>query len=79
MLPNEDYYIAFKWMEWYPKRGEEGYDGVHDGEFKGLKKDAPKEAVEAYERWLNHKKKGKGSIEKLYEIYVKNKESKQVK
>ena len=48
-----------KWMEYavfYPCEGEEGYDGVHDGDVKGIRDDAPPEIVKVYEKYLADEK-----------------------
>lgn len=35
------------YLEYYPRKGEPGYDGIHTG-IKGIKEDAPEEAQKAY-------------------------------
>jgi hypothetical protein len=54
MLPNEYIYISFPWMEWYPQKGEEWYDGVHDGDFKGHKENAHRNSRE---KWIHQVEK----------------------
>ena len=51
-------------MEWYPQKGEEGYDGVHDGDFKGHKENAHRNSRE---KWIHQ-------VEKVgrYQIDIKN-------
>lgn len=39
------------YVEYYPMEDEKGYDGVHDGGFRGLRSDAPDSAVEAYAKY----------------------------
>ena len=43
--------IWWKYADFYPYDDEPGYDGKHNGGLKGLKKDAPKEAVEEFEKY----------------------------
>lgn len=45
------------YLEYYPGPGEEGADGIHDGEIKGLREDAPEDAREAFAAYLSRKKK----------------------
>ena len=40
------------YLEYYPGPGEEGADGIHDGEIKGLREDAPEDAKKAFEDYL---------------------------
>lgn len=40
------------YLLFYPEEDEEGFDGVHDGGIKGIKDNAPDEAVEAYGKYL---------------------------
>ena len=39
------------YLELYPYSDDPDYDGIHDGGYKGLRPDAPPEAVEAYARF----------------------------
>lgn len=36
------------YMEYWPRRDEEGYDGVHNGGWKWISKDAPPEMKEKF-------------------------------
>ncbi len=36
----------------YPYEDEPDYDGIHDGEIKGLRNDAPEEVKEEFNRYL---------------------------
>lgn len=40
------------YLEYYPEEGEEGYDGVHNGGWKGLREDAPEEARKQYADYM---------------------------
>lgn len=44
------------YLLFYPEEDEEGYDGVHNGGIKGIRTDAPAEAVKAYERYVQFQK-----------------------
>ncbi|MBR5178964.1 MAG: hypothetical protein IKW90_09240 [Lachnospiraceae bacterium] len=51
----------YDYLEFYPEEGEAGYDGVHDGGWKGLRKDAPEEAKKQYEEYLQLQERAKRS------------------
>ena len=40
------------YVEYYPMEDELGYDGVHDGGYKGLKPDASESAVKAWNEYV---------------------------
>ncbi len=48
-----------QYMECYPYFDEPGYDGIHNGGWKCLKKNAPKKAKEAYEKYLKMEEEAK--------------------
>ena len=51
----------FDWLdyvEYYPCKGEDGYDGTHNGGVKGLSKDAPEDAVKHYNEYKEAQSKG---------------------
>ena len=45
------------YIEYYPCKGEQGYDGVHDGGFKCFREGAPEDAAEAYAEFLEMRKR----------------------
>jgi hypothetical protein len=47
------------YVEFYPESDEEGYDGIHSGGIKGLVKDAPEKAKEAYEKFRKMEEEAK--------------------
>ena len=56
--PNGLFYNRFvPYLEFYPETGEEGADGIHDGEIKGLREDAPEDAREAFAAFLSRREK----------------------
>lgn len=59
MLSNEFLKKFWAWVEFYPEEDAPDYDGKHDGGIKGLKKDAPKEAREAFREFLAETDGGK--------------------
>ncbi len=47
------------WMQYivcYPCSDEEGFDGIHDGGWKGVRDDAPDEAKQAFQKFLEEEK-----------------------
>ncbi|MBO5409480.1 MAG: hypothetical protein J6A61_08815 [Clostridia bacterium] len=40
----------------YPCSDEEGFDGIHDGGWKGVRDDAPDEAKQAFQKFLEEEK-----------------------
>lgn len=46
------------YAEFYPHKGEKGYDGEHDGGVKGLTEDAPADVVRQFEAWKKAQKNG---------------------
>jgi hypothetical protein len=52
MIDWKDAKSFWNYLEFYPESDEEGYDGEHDGGIKGIRDDAPKEAKEAYKKYL---------------------------
>lgn len=51
----------FDYLEFYAEEGEEGYYGVHDGGWKGLREDAPEEAKKQYEEYMQMQERAKRS------------------
>ena len=45
------------YLEYYPGSDEEGYDGIHDGGWKGLSPDAPEEAKKQYAEFMEEKRR----------------------
>ncbi len=50
-LPYEVVKDFLEYIECYPESDEEGYDGIHDGGWKGVREDAPESAKKAYEEF----------------------------
>ena len=46
------------YAEFYPHKGEKGYDGVHEGGVKGLRDDTPDEVLKQYKEQEEARKKG---------------------
>lgn len=51
----------YDYLEFYPEEGEEGYDGVHDGGWKGLREGAPEEAKKQYEEYMDLQRRARNS------------------
>jgi hypothetical protein len=49
----------YEYIEYYPYSDEEGYDGIHDGGWKGLREDAPEKAKKAYEKFRKMEEEAK--------------------
>lgn len=49
------------YIEFYPEEGEEGYDGIHNGGWKGLREGAPEEAKKQYEEYVQLQERAKNS------------------
>lgn len=52
MLDYDEVAGFINYVERYPMEDEPGYDGIHDGGFKGLKPGAPDSAVEAWAKYV---------------------------
>ena len=39
------------YLEYYPDEDDDNYDGIHSGGWKGIKADAPPEAVAAFKEY----------------------------
>lgn len=49
----------WEYVLFYPDEDETFFDGVHYGGIRGLRKDAPAEAVEAYESYIKQQERNK--------------------
>lgn len=56
MLAYEAVKDFLDYLEYYPDVDEPGYDGIHEGGWKGLREDAPENAKKAYEKYKKIKK-----------------------
>lgn len=43
------------YLEYYPCEDEPEYDGVHNGDIKGIQSSAPESAKKAFEKWFKNK------------------------
>lgn len=58
MLSSEAFGKLKPWLEYYPDEDEEGFDGVHYGGVRGLKKDAPADMCNLYNDIVKSEKDG---------------------
>lgn len=60
--------ITADWRKYaieYPMSDEPGYDGVHDGGYKGIREDAPEHIKRAYEAEMKMREEALKNCEKL--------------
>lgn len=50
--------IWWDYAEFYPYEDDPDYDGEHNGGLKGLKKNAPKDAIEEYKKYKQAERQG---------------------
>lgn len=58
MIQYEEVKEFWDYLEFYPEEDEEDFDGVHYGGIRGIKPDAPLEAMEAYQEYMNRRDPG---------------------
>ena len=57
MIAWEQVKVFYDYLEFYPGEDEDGYDGVHDGGWKGVRDDAPDEVKQAYADYVTEQEK----------------------
>lgn len=55
-VPYSEVEKFWDYLLFYPEEDEDGFDSIHLGGIKGIKSDAPDEAIAAYENYMKLQK-----------------------